>query len=231
MMTEKSFLKFLIVAAWLMHAAVFTHPLIAQTLQEKRIELLNADVLEGDERLGKNAARLIGNVRFKHENAVMYCDSAYRFTEENRFDAFGNVRIVQNDSLTIPGNKLIYTGKNSLAVMQQNVVMNDGKMTLRTSELQYNLNTNQAVYNTGAEITDAENKLTSMRGIYHSPSKMLFFRDSVKLDNPRYRLNADSLKYQTVTKTAYFTGYTIIESKASDSSCIYCTDVSYETES
>lgn len=230
-MTEKSFLKFLFVIAWLIYSAVFTYPLNAQSQQEKRIELLNADVLEGDEKLGRNAARLIGNVRFKHEDAIMYCDSAYRFSEENRFDAFGNVYIIENDSLSITGNKLIYTGKNSLAVMQQNVVMNDGKMTLRTSELHYNLNSNQAVFSTGAEITDAENKLTSMRGIYHSPTKMLFFRDSVILDNPRYRLNADSLKYHTITKTAFFTGYTIIESKASDSSWIYCTDGWYETES
>lgn len=230
-MIEINFSKSLTVVGLLILTAVFPHQLIAQSQQEKRIELLNADVLEGDERLGKNAARLIGNVRFKHEDAIMYCDSAYRFTEENRFDAFGNVRIVQNDSLYITGNKLVYKGKNSIAMMQQNVVMNDGKMTLRTSELQYNLNSNQAVYSTGAEITDAENKLTSIRGIYHSAAKMLYFRDSVKLDNPRYSLNADSLKYHTVTKTAYFTGYTIIESKASDSSWIYCTDGWYETES
>lgn len=219
----------LLLIIWLMQASVLIPVLNAQQ-QEKRIELLNADILEGDEKLGKNAARLIGNVRFKHEDAIMFCDSAYRFSEENRFDAFGNVRIVQNDSLSITGNKLVYTGKNSMAVMQQNVVMNDGKMTLRTSELQYNLNTSQAVYSSGAEITDADNKLTSKRGIYHSPSKMLFFRDSVKLDNPRYSLNADSLKYQTATKTAFFTGYTIIESKASDSSWIYCTHGWYETE-
>lgn len=228
-MSKSCAFKFLIAVASFIYIPDFIPELLAQQ-QEKRIELLNADILEGDERLGKNAARLIGNVRFKHEDAIMYCDSAYRFTEENRFDAFGNVRIVQNDSLNITGNKLIYTGKNSLAVMQQNVVMNDGKMTLRTSELQYNLNTSQAVYTKSAEITDVENKLTSRAGIYHSPSRMLFFRDSVKLDNPRYRLDADSLKYHTVTKTAFFTGYTIIESKASDSSWIYCTDGWYETE-
>jgi lipopolysaccharide export system protein LptA len=230
-MNRHNGIRQLILTAGLIYIPACFISLCAQPPQEKKIELLNADVLESDERLGKNAARLIGNVRFKHADAIMYCDSAYRFTEENRFDAFGNVRIVQNDSLNITGNKLIYTGRNALAVMQQNVMMNDGKMTLRTQELQYNLNSNQAVYSTGAEITDAENVLTSRRGIYHSPSKMLFFRDSVKLDNPRYRLYADSLKYQTVTKTAYFTGYTLIESKTADSSRIYCTDGWYETQS
>lgn len=224
-------LCFVFLIAGILHMCAFYLPVSAQRAEEKKIELLNADILEGDERLGKNAVRLLGNVRFKHEDAVMYCDSAYRFAQENRFIAFGKVRIVQNDSLYITGKKLVYTGNNSLAVMQDSVIMTHGKMTLQTSALNYNLNSNEAVYNTGGEISDGNNKLTSQRGIYFSVAKMILFRDSVKLDNPRYSLTADSLKYHTVTRTAFFTGYTVIESKESDSSWIYCTDGWYETES
>lgn len=79
----------------------------------KRINLLNADILEGDEKLGKNAARLIGNVQFSHSDAVMFCDSAYRFSEENRFEAFGNVKIVQKDSLTIPVRDCYILGRTA----------------------------------------------------------------------------------------------------------------------
>lgn len=196
----------------------------------KRINLLNADILEGDEKLGKNAARLIGNVQFSHSDAVMFCDSAYRFSEENRFEAFGNVKIVQKDSLTITGERLLYFGKNSLAIMQKNVVMDDGKMTLSSDELNYSMETDQATYSTGAVIKDGENILKSKRGTYFSEQKILFFKDSVELDNPRYQLTADSMQYSPPGKKVFFTGFTIIESKGNDSSWIYCRNGWYETE-
>ena len=53
--------------------------------QEKtRIELLHADVDEFDQALHPDADRLIGNVAFKHDNAMMTCDSAYLNKKENK---------------------------------------------------------------------------------------------------------------------------------------------------
>jgi lipopolysaccharide export system protein LptA len=160
----------------------------------------------------------------------MYCDSAYRYTEENRFDAFGNVRIVQNDTLIITGRRLEYSGRNALAVMYEQVVMTDGKMTLRTDALQYNLRSQEAMYRQGAEMTDADNRLYSRLGFYHAPGGMIRFRDSVHLINPRYILTADSLHYHVPSRTAYFTGYTKIESLQSDSARIYCFEGWYQTQ-
>ena len=41
------------------------------------IELLNADLTAYDVRIGNDARKLIGNVRLKHEDVIMTCDSAY----------------------------------------------------------------------------------------------------------------------------------------------------------
>src|SRR6187401_1960889 len=65
-----------------------------------RIELQHADVIEFDEAINRNADRLIGHVSFKHEDAVMTCDSAYLYKNENNLEAFGSVRINQGDTVT-----------------------------------------------------------------------------------------------------------------------------------
>ncbi|MBP7515824.1 MAG: hypothetical protein KA791_14860, partial [Flavobacteriales bacterium] len=64
------------------------------TASGARIEILNADRLEYNNAFTK-AQRLIGNVRLKHENAIMRCDSAYLF-EDQTMNAFGHVAIDQD---------------------------------------------------------------------------------------------------------------------------------------
>ena len=68
-------------------------PILSKAQQKEKIELLNADVSEFDESLNANATRLIGHVIFRHQNALMNCDSAYLYRNENRIEAFNNVKI------------------------------------------------------------------------------------------------------------------------------------------
>jgi hypothetical protein len=55
-----------------------------------RIEILGADAWTFDKAIAPGAQRLIGNARFKHEGAVMGCDSAYIY-EDQRVEAFGRI--------------------------------------------------------------------------------------------------------------------------------------------
>ncbi|MBA3901138.1 MAG: hypothetical protein H0X62_13185, partial [Bacteroidetes bacterium] len=78
-----------------------------------KIELLGANSLEFDKNI--EAKRLIGDVRFKHEGALMNCDSAYLYSETNSLDAFGNVYINQGDTVHLYGDKLKYYGNTRRA--------------------------------------------------------------------------------------------------------------------
>lgn len=198
--------------------------------ERTQVELLNANVLEGDEKLGKNVFRLLGNVQFRHKNVLMFCDSAYRYGDENRFDAFGNIRINQGDSLRANADLLKYDGNTSIAHLFNNVRMTDNKMVLTTNELHYNTQTNVADYYSGGKIVDRDNVLTSKTGYYFANEKTFFFKDSVVLDNPKYNMESDTLKYNTATKTSFFYGPTTIDSKGTDSTLIYCEYGWYNTE-
>lgn len=180
--------------------------------QVQKIELVNADVSEFDQAVFANATRLIGHVIFRHKGALMKCDSAYLYRDENRLEAFHNIRITQGDSLVLTGERLLYEGNTGMARVYDHVILTDRKMILQTALLDYNMETDIASYPDSAHIVDGENTLTSRIGYYYGNSRDLYFKKDVLLVNPRYTMTADTLRYNTVDRTAYFLGPTYIRS-------------------
>lgn len=197
----------------------------AQKPKKKKIEY-SANSSEIDKSIGNGVKRLIGNVRFKHENVVMYCDSAYLF-DNNTLIAYKNVHIQQGDSIHVYGDVLKYNGNSKKAEIVKNIRMTDGDMTLTTDQLNYDLNTNIAQYSGSGKIVNKDNVLTSQYGYYYSKSKLLHFKKNVILTNPEYVMNCDTLKYHTQSRVAYFAGPTYIRS---NKDLIYCEDGYYDTE-
>ncbi len=191
----------------------------------KQITIKNGDKAHASRSSGKT--RIIGNVIFEHEGALMYCDSAWLFSTENRLQAFQNVRINQGDTVFLWGDYLEYSGNTKLAKVTGKVVrLKDTKMELLTDRVDYDRNTNLAYYFTGGVITNDENKLTSQKGFYNSKSKEFNFKDSVVLVNPKYTIESDTLIYNSLSRISYFKGKTTI---TSDSSFIYCENGRYNT--
>ena len=200
---------------------------IAQDQPEKgkRILIKNADKGIYQKGIGRN--RLLGNVVFEHEGALMYCDSAWLYSQENRIEAFENVKINQGDTLFLWGDYLEYSGNTRKALVTgEEVKLQDPEMTLITDKLEYDRNKDLAYYYTGGVITSDENTLTSREGYYHSNSKNFNFKDSVVLTNPQYVINSDTLIYNSDSRFAFFHGPTTI---TSDSSFIYCENGVYNT--
>ncbi len=199
-------------------------PIVAQ--KGTKIDLINANTLEFDKKIGENVKRLIGNVIMQHNSTMLYCDSAYLYSEGNNVDAYGNVRI-NTGSVTIKGDVLQYEGNTKIAQLHKNVSMNDGTMTLTTDHLTFNLNSNIGNYSTGGKIVSPENTLTSVIGYYYANDKNFFFRKNVVLVNPQYTMNCDTLKYNTESDISYFIGPTTIVSKENK---IYCENGWYDSK-
>ena len=90
---------------------------------QSKVILLHADDLNFDEYRHPGAQILTGNVAFRHEDVLMYCDSACIYKDTNSFDAFGHVKMVQGDTLTLVGDVLYYSGLDQLARVRHNVVL------------------------------------------------------------------------------------------------------------
>ncbi len=176
----------------------------------KLVNIENSDVFSVDQMTRPDVQLLKGNVRFRHDNALLYCDSAYFNEKLNYFDAFSNVRIVQGDTLTAYGDFLNYDGNTKIARLRDNVRMINRNTTLTTDSMIYDRNLNLMYYYTGGKIVDGTNKLTSDWGEYSPATHKAVFRFNVKLVNPDFTMNSDTLIYNTTTKVADIVGKTHI---------------------
>lgn len=192
---------------------------------QKQVEILNAGSLKVASNIAAGAKRLIGDVQFKHENTLMYCDSAY-FYSDNSLDAFGHVRIQENDGINLYGDLLKYSGNTKIAVLTRNVIINKGDMQLTTDVLNYDIATGIGYYTTPARIVNKDNILTSDRGSFHSKTNDFNFKKNVVLTNPQFVINCDTMRYNTLSKITYFLGPTTIKGKEN---LIYCEDGWYDT--
>jgi len=168
--------------------------------------LENSESLSFDQIIRPDVQVINGNVRFRHDNALLYCDSAYFYKKANSLDAFGNVRIVQGDTLFVYGDILYYDGNTKLARLRHNVRLVNRKTTLTTDSLNYDRMGNLAYYYTGGKIVDELNTLTSFWGQYSPATKEALFKRKVHLLNDNFTLDSDTLRYNTNTSIANIVG-------------------------
>ena len=83
----------------------------------------------------------------------MFCNKAYYFQKENYVKAFGDVHMIQGDTLFMNSKYAEYSGNVKQAYATGNVVMRSPEMTLTTDTLNFDRNTQQASYNTYGTIT------------------------------------------------------------------------------
>lgn len=199
---------------------------VAQS-QEELVQLIFAETVK-DAEGETSTTTAVGSVHFKHRETHLYCDSAVFFRAANRVYAYGNVHVNQGDTINLFGDSLQYDGNTALFKLQGNVRMRDNEYKLVTSSLRYSAKAATGTYLEGATITGIRDELTltSVKGNYHTKTKVFFFKDSVRLIHPNYALFADTLEFRTLTKTAHFHGPTKI---VSDSGEIHCVSGVYDT--
>ena len=192
-----------------------------------RIEIQHADSGEQNMGIDPDLTRFLGNIKIKHNDVFMYCDSAYYYKTKNQVRAFSKVHVIQGDTLNLYGNYLFYDGSNGNAFVKGNVELIDKETHLYTDSLNYDVRNRIARYNDRGKIINAKNTLTSIKGVYYVSDNLFHFKDSVKIVNPDYVMTADTMDYNTQTETAYFTGPTELNG---DSLYLYCEKGWYDTK-
>lgn len=224
------FLAWIIVAGLLyIHATNFTvnqsKPIQSS---EEKIHLIHADNLQFDKISNPDAQCLSGDVEFLHKGLKMYCDSAVLYTSTNSFQAFGNIRMEQGDSLSLVGEYLFYNGITQIAEIRNNVEMRHRESILLTDSLNYDRLDSKGYFFEGGILIDGENTLTADWGEYYTSTRKSSFNYDVKLENPQYTLTSDTLHYDLSTKWSEVCGPSRI---ISGSSLIYTEKGYYNTSS
>lgn len=176
----------------------------------KPVQILQSDSIMGIKQPdGSELRKLIGKVKLRQERTVIHCDLAIMNEITNVVEGYGHVKIFQGDSITTTSDTAIYYGATRQAKLNGRVSMNDKIMTLTTRKLDYDIANGQAYYTEKGKIVDTENTLTSKEGYYNTRSKEFLYKINVKLlgksENKKpFTLLADSLRYNTRSKIAFF---------------------------
>ncbi len=203
----KRFIYFVLITIFCLGALIPSN-IFAQ--KKEQIKIINSNTFEYSKKVGEGVRRFIGDVVFEHNNATMYCDSAYLFSKQNIIHAYSNVHINRGDTLHMYGDFMRYSGNTNVGNVRRNVILEDDKATLTTDSLDFNTQTNVAYYFNGGEIINNENTLESIIGYYYSNDDLFIYKDSVVVKTPDYTVYTDTLKYDTEEEIAYFLGPTNI---------------------
>ena len=177
-----------------------------------RIILDHADLLSYDASLQPGVQRLKGGVILRHGNSTMTCDSAYLNEDAQVFEAFGDVHMVQGDTVHMYARYLYYDGVSKLARLRHNVHLANKTTDLYTDSLDYDRIADIAYYFEGGTITDAQNTLTSDYGQFIPATNDAEFRYNVKLVNDKTTMTTEHLFYNTHTRVSSYEGQTLIKS-------------------
>ncbi|SHL19334.1 OstA-like protein [Flavobacterium chilense] len=193
----------------------------------KTIFVENADFQEINENEVPGALLLIGNVKVNHDGVVLTCNKAYYFQKDNYLKAFGNVQLVQGDTLFLNSKYAEYSGNLKKAFATGDAVMSSPDATLKTDTINFDRNVQQVFYNTKGTIVNKDNTLVSKSGRYFVEEKKFQFLTEVTITNPKYVIKSNHLDYYSNSGHTYLFGPSTITSK---SNYIYTEKGFYDTK-
>ncbi len=153
---------------------------------------------------------LFGHVKLQSDKTFFYTDSLAMNHKDNFIEAFGHVHINDKDSTDIYSDYMKYYVDTKKIIFQKNVELKDGKGTLSTGELHYDMNMHVGDYYNNGKVVNKGTTVTSTEGTYYADSKDVYFKKKVKLKDPAYELTADSLLYNSERQFATFITNTYI---------------------
>ena len=199
--------------------------------QEQEIEIrkagsfqLDQDNFPGANILTRSATE---QVHLVHQGMDVWSDKAFFYKAENRFNAIGNVRVQQGDSLVLTSKLVNYDGNRKLAVAKENVILDNIDMLLETDTLYFDRIADKAYYPTSGTVYDSLTTITSKRGTYISESKKYQFKNQVVITNPDFTITSARMDFYTESKHAFFYGKTTI---IGEDYVVRCKQGFYDTE-
>ena len=166
-------------------------------------------------------------VHIKHKGIEMWCNEAIYYAKKDFIEAYGDVKLIQGDTLNMKSKYIEYSGKTQLAYASGNVILIDNSSELYTDILFFDRIKQEAYYNQkGKVIRDTSGVINSDYGRYFTKTKKYQFNKNVVLVNPEYVIETERLDFYTLTGHAFLYGPTTI---TSDSSIIYCERGFYNT--
>ncbi len=170
----------------------------------KLIEFLSAESYNIKKQDSMDFLILVGHVKIKQGNTFLYGDSIIVNSTNNTLEGFGKVHINDADSVHTYADYLKYDGNTRKAQLRKHVKLTDGRGTLTTDSLDYDVAVKIGVYKKGGKLVRNKTVLKSNEGVYYGITRDVMFRNKVSLIDPDNSILTDTLEYNTYSQLANF---------------------------
>lgn len=155
---------------------------------------------------GARYRKVVGPARFLHNNTYLICDTALWNVETKIIDAWGNVSVLQEETVLTSEN-LKYLIDEDLVQFRGSVVQLTDKdhNTLRTRHLDYNTKDSVAVFMNGGSMRDKDGQIIESRtGTYDSKINTFTFNNDVNMFTDSVFVKTRELVYESDLDLASF---------------------------
>lgn len=170
----------------------------------KLIEFLSAETYNIKKQDSMDYLILVGHVKVKQGTTLLYGDSIIVNATKNTLEGYGKVHINDADSIHTYADYLNYDGNTKKAKLRQQVKLTDGRGTLTTDSLDYDVAVKIGVYKKGGKLVRNKTVLKSTEGVYYGITRDVIFRNKVSLIDPDNSIFTDTLEYNTYSQLANF---------------------------
>ena len=181
-------------------------PAQQQEPQDSLVWLMSAKSAKMVDVAGASYRKVTGPARFLHNGTYLLCDTALWNVETKVIDAWGNVSILQDETV-LTSDKLTYLVDQDLAQFRGSVVQLTDKdhNTLRTRYLDYNTKDSLAIFMNGGSMRDKDGQIIESRnGTYDSKAKVFTFENDVNMFTDSIFVKTNDLIYESDKNLATF---------------------------
>ena len=166
---------------------------LAQTSnsQKEQVQILGANTIERDPKISE-ASRLLGNVKLGFGEAILYCDSAYRF-DDGRFEVFSSIKVINEPSTILFAEYAILNPESQTINVRENVEFLHEELSITCPELIYDIERKLVRYYQRALFKDGSKTLKSNLGTYSSRSGRLYAGGNVIIEDGTDFIASDSI--------------------------------------
>ena len=176
----------------------------ANQTKGKLIEFLSAESYNIKKQDSQDFLILVGHVKVRQGNTILFGDSIILNATKNSLEGFGKVHINDADSVHTYADYLKYDGNTKKAKLRKHVKLTDGRGTLTTDSLDYDVSIKIGVYKKGGKLVRNKTILKSTEGVYYGITRDVLFRNKVSLIDPDNSIFTDTLEYNTYSQLANF---------------------------
>ncbi|MGA2298354.1 MAG: OstA-like protein, partial [FCB group bacterium] len=155
---------------------VFSNVMLPNEKQGQPIELKYADVLTKNTTGDGSIRQLLGNVKLKQGDVLVFCDKALQYLNSNKVELIGNVKILQEG------------------------------LILESPHINYDGNTYIADAIGGVKIKDTNSTLTADVGTYSTQTLIADFQKNVKFEDDSAIIYSNAIQYHRTTRNSFAYG-------------------------